>query len=58
VTRIGELETTLAVNRATGLNIPEDTILRSHRRENPKTYRSGVKFICYATCSSRNLSNV
>jgi hypothetical protein len=54
VTRIGELGTTLAVNwqpthaakkyqyqvltRATRLNIPEDDILHSHRRENLKSY--------------------
>jgi hypothetical protein len=48
VIRIGELSTTLAVTsnrrtlrrntRATWLNIPEDTILHSHRRENLKSY--------------------
>jgi hypothetical protein len=35
VTRIGELGTTLATRR----NIPEDTILHSHRSENLKSYR-------------------
>jgi predicted nucleic acid-binding Zn ribbon protein len=41
VTRIGELGTTLAVpsNRhGTRRNIPEDTILHSHRCENLKSY--------------------
>jgi hypothetical protein len=48
VTRIGELETTLAVtsNRRTlrrntsRLNIPEDTVLHSYRSENLKSYNS------------------
>jgi hypothetical protein len=48
VTRIGELGTTLAVtsnwrmlwrNTATWRNIPEDTILHSHHRENLKSYK-------------------
>jgi hypothetical protein len=44
VTRIGELGTTLAVpsNRRTlrrNGNIPEDSILHSHRRENLKSYK-------------------
>jgi hypothetical protein len=30
---------TLALTRATRRNIPEDTILHSHRRENLKSYR-------------------
>jgi hypothetical protein len=41
VTRISELETTLAVTsnrRTTRRNIPEDTILHNHRRENLKSY--------------------
>jgi hypothetical protein len=40
VTGIGEVGTTLVVtsNRRTRLNIPEDTILHSHRRENLKSY--------------------
>jgi demethoxyubiquinone hydroxylase (CLK1/Coq7/Cat5 family) len=50
VTKIGELGTTQAVtsnrrtlrqrtSRATRRNIPEDTILHSHRRENLKSYK-------------------
>jgi hypothetical protein len=42
VTRIGELGTTVAVTsitRATQHNIPEDTILHSHRHENLKSYK-------------------
>jgi hypothetical protein len=47
VTRIGELGTTLAATsngrtRATRRNIPEDTILHSHHRENHKSYREGT----------------
>jgi hypothetical protein len=40
VTRIGELGTTLAslLTRVTRRNIPEDTILHSHRRKNLKSY--------------------
>jgi hypothetical protein len=46
LTRIGELGTTLAITsnrnvgsyRAIGRNILEDGILRSHRRENLKSY--------------------
>jgi hypothetical protein len=40
VTRIGELGTSLAAtsNRRPRRNIPEDTILYSHRRENLKSY--------------------
>jgi hypothetical protein len=54
VTRIGELGTTLAacceeiptsvLTRATRHNIPEDTILNSHRREYLKSYE--IIFIC------------
>jgi hypothetical protein len=49
VTRIGEQGTTLAVtsNRRTlrrNTNIPEDTILHSHRHENLKSYRSSSNF--------------
>jgi hypothetical protein len=42
VTRIGELGTTLAVtsNLRTLRNIPQDSILHSHRRENPKSYET------------------
>jgi hypothetical protein len=55
VTRIGELGTTHAANkcissqhtvltRVTRRNIPEDTILHSHRRENLKSYVPCVYF--------------
>jgi hypothetical protein len=37
-TRLRELGTTLAVTRATRHNIPEDTILHSHRHDNLKSY--------------------
>jgi hypothetical protein len=53
-TRIGEQGTTLAetsnrramrrYTRATRRNIPEDTILHSHRRENLKSYNFTVVF--------------
>jgi hypothetical protein len=33
---------TLVLTRATRLNIPEDTILHSHRRENLKSYREQI----------------
>jgi hypothetical protein len=56
VTRIGELGTTLAVTsnrpsatsvltRATRRNIPEDTILHSHRRENLKSYTPHISSV-------------
>jgi hypothetical protein len=36
--------------RATWRNIPEDAILHSHRRENPKSYKiHGVCFVCVQT---------
>jgi hypothetical protein len=51
VTRIGELGTTQAatsnrrtLTRATQRNIPEDTILHSHRRENLKSYITAQMF--------------
>jgi hypothetical protein len=48
VTRIGELGTTLGAtsNRRTqcACNIPEDTILHSHRSENLKSYIITEKF--------------
>jgi hypothetical protein len=58
VTRIGELETTLAITsnrltlrrnttvltKATLRNIPQEGILHSHRRENLKSYASCLLF--------------
>jgi hypothetical protein len=39
---------TLVLTRATRLNIPEDAILHSHRRENLKFYIENVIFpFCY-----------
>jgi hypothetical protein len=55
VSRIAELGTTLAATRnrrtprrTTRCNIPEDTILHSHRRENLKSYRSTTVHIDWA----------
>jgi hypothetical protein len=50
VTRIGKLGTTLAVTSNRRRNIPEDTIIHSHRLVNLKSYVSHV--VC---SSSRNL---
>jgi hypothetical protein len=49
VTRIGELGTTLAAtsNRRTLRNIPENTILQSHRRENLKSYTIYLLSLCH-----------
>jgi hypothetical protein len=66
VTRIGELGTTLAVTlmkeplsssetsvltRATRRNIPEDTILHSHRRENLKSYILQTSLLILLNCA-------
>jgi hypothetical protein len=52
VTRIGELGTTLAITsnwRTLQRNIPEDTILHSHHRENLKSYRKYIVWILART---------
>jgi hypothetical protein len=50
VTRIGELGTTQAAtsNRRTLRNIPEETILHSHRRENLKSYTDILLFLVFS----------
>jgi hypothetical protein len=37
---------TSVLTRATRRNIPEDTILQSHRRENLKSYIKATEFVC------------
>jgi hypothetical protein len=37
---------TSVLTRATGRNIPEDTILHSHRRENLKSYKNPAVLKC------------
>jgi hypothetical protein len=39
---------TLVLTRATRLNIPEDAILHSHRRENLKSYTEDVLFAAFS----------
>jgi hypothetical protein len=51
VTRIGELGTMLAVSWH---NIPEDTILHSHRRENLKSYQELMFVVCILGMPSLN----
>jgi hypothetical protein len=42
---------TSVLTKATRRNIPEDTILHSHRRENLKSYKGhGVCFVCLFVC--------
>jgi hypothetical protein len=36
---------TLVLTRAARHNIPDDTILHSHRRENPKSYLNGHNYL-------------
>jgi hypothetical protein len=40
------------LTRATRRNIPEDTILYSHRRENLKSYKKNVVFWDVTSCDS------
>jgi hypothetical protein len=40
---------TSVLTRATRHNIPEDTILHSHRRENLKSYKAHNRFLRYSS---------
>jgi hypothetical protein len=41
---------TSVLTRATRSNIPEDTVLHGHRRENLKSYISPLNKVCQSAC--------